>query len=214
MKSTAYVLVASLIAGQLALSTSFGVADVTPPDQTSAPDAQEIAASSAAKVTPETADAAREAASKAAAWLAAAQHEDGHWGMAETPALTALAMWALQRTNPEKYADQISTAAAFVVSNAQPDGAIYSPPRPGVRGGGLANYNTAICLSALHSLPNALTDPAILRTMQNARTYLAGTQYLDEGLYRGGIGYDPEQPAPHADLPSWREIHLFGARER
>lgn len=228
MKTSPSRMLSLLLAAVLAVPAAFGMGDskseqplatsserapeaaaeVEPsaaPAAAEAPAAAPTAAS--AKVGPDTAAAAREAAAKAAAWLAAAQQPDGHWGMAETPALTALAMWALQRTDPATYADQIAAAAAFVLQNAQPDGSIFFPPRPGVRGGGLANYNTAICLSALHSLPNALTDPAILRAMQNARAYLAGTQYLDEGLFRGGIGYDPEQPTPHADLSNSHMVY-------
>lgn len=153
-----------------------------------------------AEVSPAVLESAHEAASKGAAWLAGNQQEDGHWGMAETPALTALAIWALQRTDAAAYAEQIQAGTRFVLGFAQPDGSIFCPPRPGQRGGGLANYNTAICLSALHALEGAKEDAAVLRAMQNARTYLAGTQYLDEGLYRGGIGYEPNQPVAHADL--------------
>ena len=40
---------------------------------------------------------AKEAMGKGAAWLAAQQQADGHWGVPDTPALTALAMQALHR---------------------------------------------------------------------------------------------------------------------
>lgn len=160
-----------------------------------------------AKLSPETEARAREAAARAAEWLARNQQADGHWGMPDTPALTALAFWALQRTDAEKYAPRIDAGARFVLGYVQPDGSIFKRPEPGMRGGGLANYNTAVCLSALHSLGKAQSDPDILRAMQDARSYLAGTQYLDEGLYRGGIGYSPDQPAPHADLSNSHMVY-------
>ncbi len=160
-----------------------------------------------AKLSPETEARARDAAARGAEWLARTQQPDGHWGMPDTPALSALAFWALQRTDAGRYAARIDAGARFVLGNVQPDGSIFKRPEPGVRGGGLANYNTAVCLSALHSLGKAQSDPEILRAMQDARTYLAGTQYLDEGLYRGGIGYSPDQPAPHADLSNSHMVY-------
>ena len=149
-----------------------------------------------AGMSAERAAEAKAAAAKGAAWLAAQQAEDGHWGSPETPALTALAFWALQRTDAEGYAEAIAKGRDFVLRHVQPDGSIWKRPEPGTLGGGLANYNTAVCLSALHSLG----DKDLTLTMQRARTYLAGTQYRNEGLFRGGIGYSPDEVAPHADL--------------
>ena len=138
---------------------------------------------------------ARDAMDRAAAWLAAQQQENGAWGMPEAPAMSALALQALHATAPEAYSDAIARATGFVLSNAQEDGGIWCPPAPGRRGGGLANYNTAVCLSALHSLGR----PDLVPVLQRARRFLAGTQYAD-GPVRGGIGYDPDQPRPYADL--------------
>ena len=50
---------------------------------------------------------ARAAMAKGAAWLASLQQDAGHWDMAETPALTALSMWALQRADAETYREVI-----------------------------------------------------------------------------------------------------------
>jgi squalene-hopene/tetraprenyl-beta-curcumene cyclase len=138
---------------------------------------------------------ARDAMDRGAAWLAARQQENGAWGMPEAPAMTALALQSLQVTAPEAYSDAIARATGFVLSNAQPDGGIWCPPAPGQRGGGLANYNTAVSLAALHTLGR----PDLVPVLQRARTFLAGSQYAD-GPVRGGIGYDPNQPRPHADL--------------
>ncbi len=156
-----------------------------------------LAAATAASATVpyELEERARAAMDRGAAWLAARQQEDGAWGMPEAPAMTALALHALHATAPEAYSEDIARATAFVLSNAQPDGGIWCPPEPGRRGGGLANYNTAVCLASLH----ALGRPDLVPVLQRARTFLAGTQYAD-GPVRGGIGYDPNQPRPYADL--------------
>lgn len=153
------------------------------------------ATAASAAVPYELEERARAAMDRGAAWLAARQQEDGAWGMPEAPAMTALALHALHATAPEAYSEDIARATAFVLSNAQPDGGIWCPPEPGRRGGGLANYNTAVCLASLH----ALGRPDLVPVLQRARTFLAGTQYAD-GPVRGGIGYDPNQPRPYADL--------------
>lgn len=153
------------------------------------------ATAASAAVPYELEERARAAMERGAAWLAARQQEDGAWGMPEAPAMTALALHALHATAPEAYSEDIARATAFVLSNAQPDGGIWCPPEPGRRGGGLANYNTAVCLASLH----ALGRPDLVPVLQNARRFLAGTQYAD-GPVRGGIGYDPNQPRPYADL--------------
>lgn len=153
------------------------------------------ATAASAAVPYELEERARAAMERGAAWLAARQQEDGAWGMPEAPAMTALALHALHATAPEAYSEDIARATAFVLSNAQPDGGIWCPPEPGRRGGGLANYNTAVCLASLHTLGR----PDLVPVLQNARRFLAGTQYAD-GPVRGGIGYDPNQPRPYADL--------------
>lgn len=160
-------------------------------------------AAGAAALPADLEEEARAAAAKGAAWLASLQQEDGHWDMPETPALTALSVWALQRTDAEAYREAIDKGAAFVLSNVQPDGSIWHRPAPGERGGGLANYNTAVCLSALHSLGR----PELVPVLQRARSYLAGTQYRDDGLFRGGIGYSPDEPRPHADLSNSHMVY-------
>lgn len=154
-----------------------------------------LLAASASAIPGDLEQEARDAMERGAAWLAARQQENGAWGMPEAPAMTALALQSLHATAPEAYSDAIARATDFVLSNAQPDGGIWCPPAPGQRGGGLANYNTAVSLAALHTLGR----PDLVPVLQRARTFLAGTQYA-EGPVRGGIGYDPNQPRPHADL--------------
>ena len=138
----------------------------------------------------------RAAMAKGAAWLAAQQQADGHWALADSPALTGLAMWALQRTDPAAHRSAIDRAMVFVLTSVQEDGSIWRQPAMQRKGGGLANYNTAICMTALHALNRAELVPVV----QNARTYLAKMQYLDGGSYGGGMGYDADQGRPYTDL--------------
>ena len=139
---------------------------------------------------------ARTALAKGAAWLAAQQQADGHWAIADSPALTGLSMWALQKTDPAAYQTAINRAMVFVLTSVQEDGSIWRQPAMQRKGGGLANYNTAVCMTALH----ALGRPELVPVVQNARTYLAKMQYLDGGSYGGGMGYDADQGRPYTDL--------------
>ena len=138
----------------------------------------------------------RAALAKGAAWLAAQQQADGHWAIADSPALTGLSMWALQKTDPAAYQAAINRALVFVLTSVQEDGSIWRQPAMQRKGGGLANYNTAVCMTALH----ALGRPELVPVVQNARTYLAKMQYLDGGSYGGGMGYDADQGRPYTDL--------------
>ncbi len=139
---------------------------------------------------------ARAALAKGAAWLAAQQQADGHWALADSPALTGLSMWALQRTDPVAYKSAIDRAMVFVLTSVQEDGSIWRQPSEQRKGGGLANYNTAICMTALH----ALGRPELVPVIQHARTYLAQMQYEGGGSYGGGMGYDADQGRPYTDL--------------
>lgn len=136
------------------------------------------------------------ALARGAAWLAAQQQPDGHWGTPEMPALTALGMWALQSANATEYQDVIARAMVFVLTSVHEDGSIWRAPSMERRGGGLANYNTAVCMTALH----ALGRPELVPVIQKARTYLAQIQYLDDSVYRGGMGYDAKSDRAYADL--------------
>ena len=139
---------------------------------------------------------ARAAMGRGAAWLAAQQQADGHWGLPDTPALTGLAMWSLQQTDPAAYQAAIDRAMVFVLTSVREDGSIWREPSAQRKGGGLGNYNTAVCMAALH----ALGRPELVPVVQNARTYLSKMQYLEPGGYRGGMGYDADQGRPYTDL--------------
>ncbi|HPY62911.1 MAG TPA: hypothetical protein PLJ22_07165, partial [Kiritimatiellia bacterium] len=60
----------------------------------------------------------------------------------------------------------------YTMARVHEDGSIWRAPSMERRGGGLANYNTAVCMSALH----ALGRPELVPVIQKARTYLAKMQ--------------------------------------
>ena len=136
------------------------------------------------------------AQARGVAWVLAQQQHNGYWGSPEAPAMTALAMQALNQTAPETAQAAINRAMVFILTNVHPDGSIWREPSMARRGGGLANYNTAICMTALHDLKR----PELVPVVQNARAYLAKVQYLDGGNYHGGMGYDAETDRAYADL--------------
>jgi squalene-hopene/tetraprenyl-beta-curcumene cyclase len=149
-----------------------------------------------AALPPDLEAEARTAMARGAQWLAAQQQAGGYWAMPDSPALTGLAMWALQETDPNTHRAAIDRAMVFILTSVQEDGSIWRQPSVQRRGGGLANYNTAVCMTALH----ALGRPELVPVVQNARTFLAKMQYLGSDVYRGGMGYDAETDRAYADL--------------
>jgi len=132
-------------------------------------------------------------------WLKSKQSADGHWSNESYPAVTALAVSAYFRnpalkdkSHPEPF---ILKALNYIQSCVQEDGGIYIPPK-GAKGGGLANYNTAICAAALADVNDRKYDGII----KNARRFLVKSQYLGSGDYFGGFGYDASGDRPYADL--------------
>jgi squalene-hopene/tetraprenyl-beta-curcumene cyclase len=123
-------------------------------------------------------------------WLLACQQDDGHWSNPRFPALTALPLQALLKGGCSD-TNAIQKAIDFITSCVQPNGGIYCEPKPGNRrSGGLSNYNTAVCLMALHEAGRAELAPVILK----AREFLAKSQKLEgDSEFRGGFGYTPEQ---------------------
>ena len=128
-------------------------------------------------------------------WLITQQQEDGHWSNAEFPALTALAVWALVKGGASNE-DVIKKGLEYILSCAKEDGSIYREAKEERKGGGLSNYNTALCMIALHSV----SDPKLTPVIQKARQFIAGSQHFGEDLYRGGMGYDAKTGRPYADL--------------
>ena len=127
-------------------------------------------------------------------WLAAQQKPDGSWSESSFPALTALPLWAFAMSDHPRKAEIVAKAAAYLASCAQPDGGVYKKI-PG-KGGGLSNYNTALCMVALHLANNPQYAPLVLR----ARKFVAAGQHFGSDLYEGGMGYDQGTGRPYADL--------------
>lgn len=129
-------------------------------------------------------------------WLLANQNSNGWWSTSEQPAVTALALTALNRDPSGRFTrsrpSEISRAYEFLLGSVRPDGSIHR--------GGLANYNTALSLVAL----TTAEDPRFLPVIRQARAYLASTQ-IDFGEpgqrdtpFDGGVGYGSKYQ--HSDM--------------
>ena len=145
---------------------------------------------------PETLQREADAAvGRAVKWLVDRQQTEGHWSNPDFPALTALPLWAIIKSDRGQ-ADAISRAASYIMSTFNEDGSFCRTPSEARKGGGLCNYNTALCMVALHAAGNPEFIPAI----QQARSFIARTQHFGDDIYRGGMGYDPDTGRPYADL--------------
>lgn len=145
---------------------------------------------------PETEIAARTALDKGFQWLRTTQSAEGSWSDKRFPGMSALALWAMANANLPQNAEAAQKAEAYLIACAQPDGGIYVPI-PGRRGGGLGNYNTCLCLTALHA---AGAGTRHTTTLLAARAYIASTQIETDGLHEGGFGYDKKSPREYTDL--------------
>ncbi len=128
-------------------------------------------------------------------WLVSQQQTNGAWSNTNYPALTGLALWALVLDPAARNEKAVSNAVRFILSCVQTNGGIYREIK-GPKGGGLGNYNTALCLIALNAVNRADLVPVIL----GARSYLAAAQHLGKDIYDGGFGYDQMHDRPYADL--------------
>ncbi len=135
-----------------------------------------------------------EALQRGLEWLKAQQKPDGSWSDNRYPALTALPLWCFAQSDFPGREAIIKKAVDFLLTCSQDDGGFYRN-LPG-RGGGLSNYNTAICLSAL----GTLNDPALTPVLLKARRFLAAAQYLGDDINSGGMGYDAKSERPYSDL--------------
>ena len=138
---------------------------------------------------------AKAAIDRGITWLLAQQDKDGHWSNADFPALTALPLWALVKGGCTNTA-AVDKAVQYILSCVHSDGSIWREPQVAQKGGGLANYNTAICMVAL----NLVGDPKLVPVVQKARSFVAATQHIGGDVYNGGMGYDPKTGKPYADL--------------
>lgn len=130
------------------------------------------------------------------AWLLANQNSNGWWTTPDHPAITALALVALNGEPSGKHLKQptpaIQRGYAFLLASAKPDGGIYAT--------NMANYNTSLSLLALVSANRPEYD-AVAR---KARAFIVGTQ-VDFGEpgrldtpFDGGVGYGNKYS--HSDL--------------
>ncbi len=137
-------------------------------------------------------------------WLVSQQRPDGAWSNTNYPALTGLALWALALDPAGPHAAAVSNAVEFILACGQTNGGIYREIA-GPKGGGLGNYNTALCAIALDMVNQPRLTPVILR----ARGYLMAAQHLGADIYDGGFGYDQKHDRPYADLNN--SIYAFEA---
>ena len=138
---------------------------------------------------------ARAAISRGLQWLEAKQQADGHWSNGDFPALTALPLWALTKGGTTNRAAMVN-AKKYLLGCVHENGAIFREPAVKQKGGGLANYNTALCMTALH----LLNEPELASVVLKARSFIAGTQYMGNDDYKGGMGYDAATGRAYADL--------------
>lgn len=96
------------------------------------------------------------------------QNPAGWWSSSELPALTALALVALEMAEvaklDAKYGSERRRALDFIAGSAKPDGSIHR--------GQLVNYNTACSLMALSLADEPRFRPLIIK----ARAYIAASQ--------------------------------------
>lgn len=122
------------------------------------------------------------------------QDDDGSWSPEPGPAVTGLVLRALVQDGRTPATDPVAAAAlAYVLGKVQPDGSIRSG-----EDSMLANYNTAICVSALAQLPD---DPRARAAVLEGLDFLRAQQWqagmtdpkgepvTESHPYFGGAGY-------------------------
>lgn len=138
----------------------------------------------------------QDAVQRGLAYVKAAQKEDGHWSSPQWPALTGLNLWALTLSEDGRTSEEANRAVTFLKGHTHPNGAIYVDPNEQVKAGGKPNYNTAICMVALHMTGRK----DVAEIVRKARNYVASSQHLGGDVYHGGFGYDAATERAYADL--------------
>ena len=185
------------LVGSVVLSALLSIVAVEAQESPDQPQPQKLRATAegAEGITESLRQEARAALARGMAWLRARQHEDGHWSNPLHPALTGLPLWALVRGG-DRDSVHVRRAVEFLKSCVRENGGIYRDPPEPQRGGGLSNYNTAICMVALH----LVGDPELVPIVQRARAFIARSQHLGGDIYHGGMGYDATSGRAYADL--------------
>jgi len=127
-----------------------------------------------------TADAAIE---RGIEFLRASQNQDGSWMPEPGPAVTAMIVQAMiDRPSIDADDPAVRKALDYILSMCKPDGGIYNE--------GLANYNTAICLSALAHVGS---DERVTAAIVKARKFLGDLQWQNQND-PAGVAITPEHP--------------------
>jgi squalene-hopene/tetraprenyl-beta-curcumene cyclase len=129
-------------------------------------------------------------------WMMAQQKPGGFWSSPEWPALTGFGLWALSLNEGTRTSESAENAITYLKSVTQENGGIYVEPKIEFKGGGKSNYNTAICMVALHLTGREDLRPIVLK----ARSFVAAGQHLGGDVYRGGFGYDRDTKRAYTDL--------------
>lgn len=137
-----------------------------------------------------------DAVRKGLQWLESQQKPGGYWSSPEWPALTGFAVWAMALDEDYKKSGAVDKGVTYLKSNVQENGGIYVVPKIEFKGGGKSNYNTAICMVALHFTGRE----DVRRTVLRARNFVAASQHLGGDVYYGGFGYDASTERAYADL--------------
>ncbi|MEM6459280.1 MAG: prenyltransferase/squalene oxidase repeat-containing protein, partial [Planctomycetota bacterium] len=129
-----------------------------------------FAAAPAAALDSEHQAEARVAIERGLDYLRTTQNPDGSWAPQPGPAITGLVVAALL-DQPDLGPDDpvVARGLQYIMDRAQPDGSI----RDGADGI-LANYNTAICLSALARVHD---DPDVAAVIDRAQAFLKDLQW-------------------------------------
>jgi squalene-hopene/tetraprenyl-beta-curcumene cyclase len=155
--------------------------------------------------TADTAAVLRKSQEAGVKWLIARQMPGGAWADFQGKSdvgITGLAVTAIAgagETYRKEYAAQIDKGVSYILSCAQPDGAVIDKDKlPS-----LATYKTAIAIWALRAVDREKHKKVI----EHARDYLVGTQFSDKfkGVGQndpnyGGWGYAKDDQTPAANL--------------
>lgn len=174
---SAFVLAAGVFVG---LCLGLNAQPVTPTGQTTAPTRQEV----------------RAAIERSLVFLQKSQNSNGWWSTPDQPAVTALALTAMNLEPTQRFrrsrTSEMNRGFDYLLACVKPDGSIQKA--------GLANYNTSLALMAL----TAAADTNFLPVVVKAREFLAGTQ-IDLGVkgtndtpFDGGVGYGSKYQ--HSDM--------------